>query len=120
LFLLSSLRPLPILSNVFPNDSYLYLATDSSLRRIVAKSPRKEYDFLKSLGYSETQDVVAAKIKHLTKQVYDEIESENLFYIFSEPDNVQEYINEVLSEVRRGDRSLLQKGKDKLSTGDEK
>jgi hypothetical protein len=92
------------------DSAAFYLATDASLRRIIARSPQKEYDFLKSLAYSETQDVVTAKIKHLTKQVYHEIESENLFYIFSEPDNVQEYINEVLTEVRRGDRNLLQKG----------
>ena len=32
-------------------DSALLLATDSSLRRIIAKSPQKEYDFLKSLGH---------------------------------------------------------------------
>jgi hypothetical protein len=79
------------------------------LRRIIARSPQKEYDFSKSLGYSEAQDVVTANIKHLTKQVYDEIEPENLFYISSEPDNVQEYINEVLIEVRRGDRNLLKR-----------
>jgi hypothetical protein len=91
------------------DSAAFYLATDSSLRRIVARLPQKEYDFLKSLGYSETQDVVTANIKRLTKQVYDEIEAENLFYISSEPDNIQEYINEVLTEVRRGDRNLLQK-----------
>ena len=101
------------------DSAAFYLATDASLRRIVARSPQKECDF-KSLGYSETQDVVTAKIKHLTKQVYDEIASENLFHISSEPGNAQEYINEVLIEVRRGDRNLLQKEKDKLSTGDQK
>ena len=94
------------------DSAAFYLATDSSLRRIVARSPQKEYDFFKSLGYSETQDVVTANIKHLIEQVYDEIESENLFYISSEPDNVQEYINEVLTEVSRG--------KDKLSTRGQK
>jgi hypothetical protein len=102
------------------DSAAFYLATDSSLRRIVARSPQKKYDFLKSLGYSETQDVVIANVKRLTKQVYDEIEPENLFYISSEPDNVREYINEVLMEVSKGDRNLLGKGRHKLSTGDQK
>jgi hypothetical protein len=97
------------------DSAAFYLATDSSLRKIIAKSPQKEYDFLKSLGYRGTEDIVAANIKDLTNQVYDEIESNNLFYISSEPDNVQEYINEVLAEVRKGDQNLFQKEKDKPS-----
>jgi hypothetical protein len=101
------------------DSAAFYLATDSSLRSSVARSLQKEYDFLNSLGYSEAQDVVTVNINRLTKQVYDEIEPENLF-ISSEPDNVHEYIREVLSEVRRGDRNLLQKGKNKLPTGDQK
>lgn len=92
-----------------------YLATDSSLRRIIAKSPQKEHDILKSLGYSEAQNIVTTKVKDLGSEVYDDIEFDSLFYISSEPDNIQEYINEVLLEVRRGDRNLLQKGKDKPS-----
>jgi hypothetical protein len=88
------------------------------LRRIIARSPQKEHDILKSLGYSATENFVASRIKEFSKQVYDETEFDNLFYISSEPTNVQEYIYEVLTEVRRGDRNLLQKGKDKLSTGD--
>ncbi len=40
------------------DSAAFYLATDSSLRRIIAKSPQKEYDFLKSLGYSEAQHTV--------------------------------------------------------------
>jgi hypothetical protein len=92
-----------------------YLATDSSLRRIIAKSPQKEHDILKSLGYSEAQNIVTTKVKDLGSEVYDNIEFDNLFYISSEPDNIQEYINEVLLEVRKGDRNLLQKGKDKPS-----
>jgi hypothetical protein len=95
------------------DSAAFYLATDSSLRRIITKSPQKEHDILKSLSYSETQDIVTTKVKDFSKQVYDEIEFHNLFYISSEPANVQEYINEVLMEVRRGDRNLLQKGKDK-------
>ena len=63
---------------------------------------------------------MTANIKHLTEQVYDEIESENLFYISSEPDNVQEYIYEVLMEVKRGDRNLFQKEKDKPPNHDHK
>jgi hypothetical protein len=44
--------------------------------------------------------------------VYNEIEFDNLFYISSEPTNVQEYVNKVLMEVRRGHQNLLGKGKD--------
>jgi len=97
------------------DSAAFYLATDSSLRRIIARSPQKEHDILKSLGYSETENLVTSKVKDFSKQVYDEIEFDNLFYISSESTNIQEYINEVLMEVRRGDRNLLQKGKDKPS-----
>ncbi|HEY6883968.1 MAG TPA: hypothetical protein VI278_08025 [Nitrososphaeraceae archaeon] len=97
------------------DSAAFYLATDSSLRRIIAKSPQ-EHDILKSLDYSEAQDVVTTKVKDLGREVYDQIEFDNLFYISCDPANIQEYINEVLLEVRRGDRNLLQKGKDKPSS----
>jgi hypothetical protein len=89
------------------DSAAFYLVTDSSLRRIISKSPQKEYDILKSIGYSETQDIVASKVKDVSKEVYNEIELDNLFYISSEPSNVHDYISEVLKEVRRGDRNLL-------------
>ncbi len=98
------------------DSAAFYLATDSSLRRIITKSPQKEHDILKSLGYSEAQDIVTTKVKDLSREVYDDIELDSLFYISSEPANIQEYINEVLLEVRRGGRNLLQKGKDKPSS----
>ena len=41
-------------SLIFGLDSAgFYIATDSSLRRIIAKSPQKEYDILKSLRLCE-------------------------------------------------------------------
>ena len=102
------------------DSAAFYLATDSSLRRIIAKSPQKEHDILKSLGYSEAQDIVTTKVKDLGREVYDDIEFDSLFYISSEPANIQEYINEVLLEVRRGDRNLLQKGKDRQAKHSQK
>jgi hypothetical protein len=63
------------------DSAAFYLATDSSLRRIIAKSPQKEHDILKSLDYSEAQDVVTTKVKDLGREVYDQIEFDNLFYI---------------------------------------
>ena len=40
------------------DSAAFYLATDSSLRRIIARSPRNEYDFLKSLGRTEAEHIV--------------------------------------------------------------
>ena len=71
----------------------LYIATDSSLRRIIAKSPQKDFDILKSLGHVKTQDIVTNKIDNISKQVYNEIRYDNLFTIASEPANVREYID---------------------------
>jgi hypothetical protein len=102
------------------DNAAFYLATDSSLRRIIGISTQKGYDILKSLGYSETQDIVTTNVKNLSKQVYDEIESNNLFYASSEPTNVQQYINEVLSEVRTRNQNLPQKGKYKPTTEEQK
>jgi hypothetical protein len=44
-----------------------------------------------------------------------EIEFDNLFYISSEPSNIQEYINKTIMEVRKSDRTLFRKGKDESS-----
>jgi hypothetical protein len=87
-----------------------YIATDSSLRRIIHKSPQKGYDILKSLGHAELQDIVADKIQNISKEVYHEIEFENLFRTISEPANVQQYVNSVITELGLG---FLQKAKDR-------
>jgi uncharacterized membrane protein YwzB len=76
-----------------------YIATDSSLRRIIQKSPQKGYDILKSLGHAELQDIVADKIQNISKQVYHEIEFESLFRIHSEPANVQQYVDNLIREL---------------------
>jgi hypothetical protein len=39
--------------------------------------------------------------KDISKQVYHEIQSDNLFSIASEPTNIKEYIDEVLREAWR-------------------
>jgi hypothetical protein len=91
----------------------LYIATDSSLRRIIARSPQKDYDILKSLGHVKTQDIVTNKIDNISKQVYNEIQSDNLFTIASEPTNVREYIDDVLRHTWKMDQDLLQKRKDR-------
>jgi hypothetical protein len=83
------------------DSAAFYLAADSSLRRIITTSGRKEHDILKALGYSETEDVITSKVKAITKQVYDEVKSDSLLNISFEPADVQNYINEVLMEVRR-------------------
>jgi hypothetical protein len=85
------------------DSAAFYLATDSSLRRIIAKSPQEELDILKALGNSEAQEIVVNKVTNISKEVYREIQSDNLFAITSEPTDVQEYINEVFREVwKRG------------------
>ena len=44
-----------------------------------------------------------------------EIEFDNLFSISSESTNIQEYINKVIMEIRKRDRTLFRKGKDEPS-----
>ena len=51
------------------DSAAFYIATDSSLRRIIAKSPQKEYDFLKSLGRTEAERIVTNKVENISKQV---------------------------------------------------
>ena len=88
------------------------------MRRIIAKSPQKEHDFLKSVGFTEAQHIVTNKVENIGKQVYNKIQYDNLFAISSEPRNIQEYINEVLREVGKLDADLLRKAKDKLPRED--
>jgi hypothetical protein len=97
----------------------LYLATDSSLRRIIQKSPQINYDILKSLGHTKVQEIVAEKIQNISKQVYNEIESDNLFTSF-EPANVREYIDQVLRETSKSRSALLQKTESKAANEDRK
>ena len=100
------------------DSAAFYLATYSSLRRIIATSSQKEHDILKALGHAESQRMVIDKVNNISKRVYAEIQNENLFTISSEPTNVQGYINEVLGEVWHIDPVLLQKARDKLPSED--
>jgi len=128
LIIITTYSPWGILSVTFMiTGSYLiivgldsaafYIATDSSLRGIIARSPRHEYDFLKSLGRNEAENIVTDKVNSISKQVYNKIQYDNLFAITSEPSNVQEYINEVISEAWKIDPGLFRRAKDKLSNG---
>lgn len=100
------------------DSAAFYLATDSSLRRIIATSSQKEHDILKALGHAESQRMVIDKVNSISKLVHDEIQTDKLFAISSEPSDVQGYINEVLGEVWHIDQDLLQKAKDKLPRED--
>jgi hypothetical protein len=100
------------------DSAALYVATDSSLRRVIEKSPQKDYDILKSLGHVKTQDIVINKIENISTQVYEEIQSDNLLKISSEPTNIREYIDEVLKEALKIDPNFLQKAKDRASVKD--
>ena len=81
------------------DSATFYLATDSSLRRIIARSPQKEHDILKAIGASASEEIVISKVASISKEVYDDIQSEKIFAIASEPADVQQYINEVFREV---------------------
>jgi hypothetical protein len=98
------------------DSAAFYMATDSSLRRIIATSSQKEYDILKALGHAESERMIIDKVNSISKRVYTEIQEDKLFAISSEPANVQGYIYEVLGEVWHIDPILLQKAKDKLPT----
>ncbi|MGA7900291.1 MAG: hypothetical protein WA395_03450 [Nitrososphaeraceae archaeon] len=50
----------------------MLLTTDSSLRRTIAKSRQKEYDF-KLLGCTEAEHIVINKAEKISKQVYNKI-----------------------------------------------
>ena len=93
----------------------LYLATDSSLRKIIQISPLKDYDILKSLGQAKVQDAVLSRVQHVSKQVIDELESNNLVRTSLEPVDIRQYIQEVIREKTTIDLSLSQKQKDRVS-----
>jgi hypothetical protein len=42
---------------------------------------------------------VISKVAAISKEVYDEIRSDRIFAIASEPTDVQDYINEVFREI---------------------
>lgn len=98
------------------DSAALYIATDSSLRRIIEKSPQKDHDILRSLGTAKTQDIVVDRIDNISKEVYKEIQSDNLLKASSEPTNVQEYIDQVLGEMWNIDPKYLKKQKAELAS----
>jgi hypothetical protein len=93
----------------------LYLATDSSLRKIIQISPLKDYEILKSLGQAKVQDAVLSRVQYVSKQVIDELESNNLVRTSLEPVDIRQYIQEVIREKTTIDLSLSQKQKDRVS-----
>jgi hypothetical protein len=88
------------------DSAALYIATDSSLRRIIEKASQKDYDILKSLDNAKTQDIVLDRIENITGEVYDEIQSDDLLKASSEPTDVQGYIDQVLKEMWNIDPNL--------------
>ncbi|HEY7083007.1 MAG TPA: hypothetical protein VH500_25215 [Nitrososphaeraceae archaeon] len=44
------------------DSAAFYIATDSSLRGIITRSPRHEYDFLKSIGCTDPEHIVTDKV----------------------------------------------------------
>ena len=83
------------------DSASFYVATDSSLRRIVQKSPERYLDIIRSLGQSKVEDIVMNKISSISQSVYDEIENNNLFRVSLEEENIQTYVMQVLAEVKQ-------------------
>ena len=52
------------------DSATFYLATDSSLRRVIAGSPQKEHDILKAIGASASEEIVMSKVASISKEVY--------------------------------------------------
>ncbi len=62
------------------DSAAINMATDSSLRRTIAKSSQKEVDFLLLLGLTEAEGIVTNKIESISKLVYNNIQYDNLCY----------------------------------------
>ena len=54
-----------------------------------------------------TRQILTDKVESISKQVYNNIQYDNLFTISFEPSNVRQYINEVLGEFWKIDPDLL-------------
>jgi hypothetical protein len=79
----------------------LYVASDSSLKRVLRKSGKDNYDIFDTLGFTKTQDIIAKRVNEITQRVYEEIQQDNMFRSMSEPHDVKGYIDEVLQEFKR-------------------
>lgn len=64
------------------------------------------------------QDTIVNNIQHISKQVYDELESYNPIRTSLEPVDIQKYIDEVLREKSMIDSNFVQKPKDRASAKD--
>jgi hypothetical protein len=84
-----------------------YIATDSSLRRMLRDSPDRFIEIVKSLGDAKMNEIVIRKVNGISKSVYDNIERENLFRASLEESNIHDYIIQVLEEVQRKDDKIL-------------
>jgi hypothetical protein len=81
------------------DSAAFYIASDSSIRRILQRSPDKGFEIFRSLAYSKIQDIHEKKLDKLSSYVYEEMQNNNFFKNNSEPSDVKNYIREVLQEV---------------------
>ena len=81
------------------DSAAFYIASDSSLRRILQQMPNKGFEIFRSLAYSKIQDIHENKLDKLSSYVYEEMQKNSIFKNTSEPSDVKNYIMEVLKEV---------------------
>jgi hypothetical protein len=81
------------------DSSAFYVASDSSLRRFIQRSPSKGFELLRSLSFTKIEDTITNKLEGVPDAIYDEIDHNRLFTSKLEPSNVTAYVNEVLQEI---------------------
>ena len=69
---------------------------------------KAQFELFKGLGLAETLATVEKKIDHLSREIYDHLETETLFKATSETEDIKLYLKEVLTEMKE---SKMNRGK---------
>jgi len=97
---LSFVLPASFMILIGLNSSTFFIASDYRVRELLNKS-RKEFELFKALGSTEFSSAVERKVRHITRQIYDNPESQPLFVSRSESEDISQYVSEVMAEMKR-------------------
>ena len=96
----SFILPAPFLTLIGLGSATFHIAGDVSLRRFLYKS-KSQFELFSALGSTEGSAAVERKINRISKEIYQNLETETLFIAKPESEDIKEYVKEVITEMKK-------------------
>ena len=81
------------------------VAGDMKVRKYLNKF-KKEFELLTALGSREAYAIIERKVQSMSKQIYDELETESSYVTKPNMEEIKGYVNEVIKEVKKSNNEL--------------